>query len=372
MSIPIQSGSRGLPPPPLTVLLIGPSIERTQGGMATVLHDLLTADLPGVRFRHLVSHVEGAAREKLAYAGRALLAFGRAEAFDVVHIHVASGASFYRKSLFVLAARLRRKPVVMHVHGADFDEFYLRSPAPLRLYIRRIFALCARILVLSDSWRAFFEEHITRHGVAVHHNGVKVGQAAVEAPAAQAGRFLFLGRLGARKGIYDLLAAVASLAKEQPAPNMHFLLAGDGEIAEVQQEIAAQQLQSQVTVLGWVGAEARPGLFGQVACLVLPSYNEGLPMAILEAMAAGKVIISTRVGGIPDLVENNVNGFLLEPGDVPGLARCLRQVTTNPELVARMAANNLAKIEKSYNLTTLNQQLAELYRTLASEASGTV
>lgn len=356
-------------PAPLHVLLVGPSLDRTKGGMATVIGDLLRADLPGVRFRHLVSHVEGSAIEKLGYVFRGLWAFARARSVDVVHLQVASGASFYRKSLFVLAARLRGLPAILHVHGADFDEFYLRAPAPLRAYIRFVFGRCAKTLVLSASWRAFFQQHIAGRSIEVLHNGVHTNRSVANAPAGP-NQFLFLGRLGARKGVYDLLSAVALLVKRGQAQGLHCLLAGDGEEAQVRAVIAEKQLEPYFTVLGWVSDEAKPDLFARVACLVLPSYHEGLPMALLEAMAAGKVIVSTRVGGIPDLIEPGVNGFLLSPGDVEGLADCLHQVSTVPGLVEVMSANNVQKIKKHYDLAQLNGQLVALYRTLAPEAGG--
>lgn len=354
--------------PTLNVLLVGPSLNRTKGGMATVIGDLLAADLPGVRFQHLVSHVEGSAVEKLGYVFRGLLAFARARAVDVVHLHVASGASFYRKSLFVLAARLRGQPAILHVHGADFDVFYRQLSAPLRAYVRFIFGSAAKTLVLSASWQMFFQQHLPGLDVVVLHNGVHAARFGAGQPVDPT-QFLFLGRLGARKGVYDLLNAVALLVERRQASGLHFLLAGDGEEAQVRAVIAEKQLQPYFTVLGWVPDHAKPDLFRRVACLVLPSYHEGLPMAVLEAMAAGKVIVSTRVGGIPDLVEPGVNGFLLTPGDVAGLAGCLHQVATAPVLVEEMAANNVLKIKNEYDLAKLNRQLVELYRTLASESS---
>ena len=352
---------------PLRVLLVGPSMQRTKGGMATVIGDLLRAELPGVAFRHIVSHVEGSALEKLGYAARGLLAFARARAVDVdvVHLHVASGASFYRKSLFVLLARLRGTPAVLHVHGADFDDFYQQSPGPLRAYTRFIFGLSAKTLVLSASWQAFFQQRMPGVDVAVLHNGVHPDRFAAEAPTAPNTQFLFLGRLGARKGVYDLLDAVALLAARNQAQGLHVLLAGDGEEAQVRAAIVAKSLQPYFTVLGWVDEQGKAGLFKQVASLVLPSYHEGLPMALLEAMAAGKVIISTRVGGIPDLVEHGENGFLLAPGDVEALAGYLHQVGTSPDLVRQMGGRNIQKINAGYNLAKLNDQLAKLYRTLA-------
>ena len=341
--------------------------------MATVINDQLHADLPGVQFEHIVSHVEGGKFEKLLYVLRALGTFFTTPRVDVVHIHVASAASFYRKSLFVWAARLRGKPAFLHVHGSNFNSFYSGSAAPLRTYMRWVFARCARTLVLSETWRQFFTQHIVQSRVEVLHNGVHVDRfEACRTPMADTSHFLFLGRLGVRKGIYDLLEAIDQLVNQQQQRHLRFLLAGDGELAEVQALIDAKGLQEQVQVLGWIDSQGKLELLKQVSTIVLPSYNENLPMAILEAMAAGKVIISTTVGGIPDVITPGTNGFLLPPGDVAALSRYLLQVSTDPALAARIGAHNIACISTDFNLRIINEQLAQLYRAAIAEAAGTV
>ncbi|GAA4029109.1 glycosyltransferase family 4 protein [Hymenobacter glaciei] len=341
--------------------------------MATVINDQLHADLPTVQFQHIVSHVEGSKFEKLLFVVRALWAFFTTSQVDAVHIHVASAASFYRKSLFVWAARLRGKPAFLHVHGSNFNSFYTGSAAPLRAYIRWVFAQCARTLVLSETWRQFFTQHIVQNRVEVLHNGVHVDRfEECRTPMVDTSHFLFLGRLGVRKGVYDLLEAIDQLVNQHQQRHLRFLLAGDGELAEVQALIDAKQLQEQVQVLGWIDSQGKMELLKQVSTMVLPSHNENLPMAILEAMAAGKVIISTTVGGIPDLVKSGTNGFLITPGDVPALSSSILQVSSNPTLAARIGACNIACVSNSFNLRTINEQLAQLYQAAIAEAAGTV
>lgn len=353
----------------MKIAIVGPSVTRTKGGMATVISDMLANKTVGVEFVHVVTHVEGSAGEKLAGAGKALLRLMREPGLDVVHIHVASDASFYRKSVFVLQSRLRGLPVVMHVHGADFDTFYQQAGELKQAYIRRIFALCSKVLVLSDYWKVFFQQHIIQDTVEVLHNGVyPQGFAPCFTMPANLNRFLFLGRLGPRKGVYDLLAAVEQLVINQGFTNLEFYLAGDGEMQEVQQIIEAKGLTAQVKVLGWIGDEEKRHWLKQVATMVLPSYNEGLPLSILEAMAAGKIIISSRVGGIPDLVTEGINGFLITPGDVDALSQHLAYVATHPDEMVQMADNNHHKIAADYNLEKLNAWLLAMYRTLAPAA----
>ncbi|OGX83788.1 glycosyltransferase family 4 protein [Hymenobacter glacialis] len=349
----------------MKIAIVGPSVTRTKGGMATVISDMLANKTTGMEFVHLVSHVEGSATEKLVGASQAWLQLLWERAVDVVHIHVASDASFYRKSAFVLQSRARGLPVVMHVHGADFDTFYAQSNALQQAYIRKIFGMCSKVLVLSDFWKAFFQQHIIQGKVAVLHNGVyPAAFAACYTMPANLNRFLFLGRLGQRKGVYDLLEAAGQLIKEQGHANLEFYLAGDGELELVQQAIETKGLQQHVRVLGWMGDEEKRYWLRETDTLVLPSYNEGLPMSILEAMAAGKIIVSSRVGGIPDLVTEGVNGFLITPGDVPSLSQHLAYVATHPQEMTEMARRNQQKIAAEYNLEKLTAWLMAMYRSI--------
>ena len=346
----------------MKVLIIGPSITRTKGGMATVINDMLESSNADIQFKHVVSHVEGSAAEKISCNLKALGSFIKEKDVQAVHIHVASGASFYRKSIFVQLSHRRGIPVILHVHGADFDSFYNNSSSVAKKYIRKIFSSCNLVLVLSDFWKDFFIKNITERNVAVLHNGVYTHVfAACETIPEKLHNFLFLGRLGQRKGVYDLLHAIEDLVKKENLNDLHFLLAGDGEIEAVKKIVVDKGLENNVTLLGWVGEKEKIEYLKQADTMILPSYNEGLPMSILEAMAAGKIIISGRVGGIPDLVTEGVNGFLITPGDVESLKCHIRYVVMHPDEMVQMAKNNKIKIAENYNLEKLNNRLLQFY-----------
>lgn len=352
----------------IKVLIVGPSIDRTKGGMATVIKDMLENNQnPSVQFRHLVSHAEGSALEKIMLTVRAFLTVLLGSGYDVIHIHVASGASFFRKSFMVWAGRLRGKSVVMHVHGADFDTFYHQSAPLVQRYIRKTFTACQKVLVLSGFWKTFFDQYIYAGNTEILNNGVytDVFRACYTAPA-NISRFLFLGRLGQRKGVYDLLEAIDILVNQQAQKDILFYLAGDGDIDQVKEIIAKKRLDHQVQILGWINEHDKLKWFREVDTILLPSYNEGLPMAILEAMAAGKIIISSRVGGIPDLVTERVNGFLIDPGDVQSLHQHIMYVYTHPAEMEQMAQNNIRKIDADYNLNKINDRLATIYQEITS------
>lgn len=351
----------------IKVLLIGPSISRTKGGIATVINDLLSTNGKNnaIEFSHIISHVEGSKLEKFAVAFMAYLKVIAEADYDIIHIHVATDASFFRKSLFVLLARLFQKKVVIHVHGAGFDGFYSSSASKVKWYMRKIFSLCHKTLVLSDFWRDFFKQNIYGENVEVLLNGVYVHDfEACRTTPANLSRFLFLGRLGQRKGIYDLLQAIDILVNKQEYKNLHFLLAGDGDIDHVNEIVKAKGLQNNVQLMGWVGEKEKQECLMEADTMILPSYNEGLPMAILESMAAGKVIISSRVGGIPDLVAEHENGYLIDPGDIEALCNYIVKVVSHPDEMVKISDRNINKIRESYDLPKIHAQLFNMYHNI--------
>src|SRR5690606_10983036 len=123
-----------------------------------------------------------------------------------------------------------------------------------------------------------------------------------------------MGRLGSRKGTWDLLEAFKRLAAE--VPNVRLVLGGDGEIDKARRIVARDGLEARVTIAGWLSGAEKLDVFNRTDIYALPSYHEGLPASIVEAMAAGAPIVSTPVGGIPEAVTDAFNGFLVAPGDV--------------------------------------------------------
>jgi glycosyltransferase involved in cell wall biosynthesis len=349
--------------PAKKIVIVGPSITGTKGGMATVINDMLSLNQKtNYRFEHLVSHAEVSAPQKIFLTAKTFFKILTYGDYDLLHIHVASGASFYRKSLAVRAGRIRKKPIVMHVHGADFDSFYHRSSALSKKLIRRTFAACDKVLVLSSYWKEFFDKHIYDGNTEIIHNGVYLPVfASCRTVPDNIRSFLFLGRLGQRKGVYDLLEAIDQLVNREGNRDLRFFLAGDGDLEQVKEIIQAKKLVANVEVLGWIDEQQKLSLFKQVDTMLLPSYNEGLPMAILEAMAAGKVIISSRVGGIPDAVKGGINGFLIEPGEVDRLAQHILHVSRHPDEMIDIAEQNIRRIDADYNLEKINERLLQIY-----------
>ncbi len=113
-------------------------------------------------------------------------------------------------------------------------------------------------------------------------------------------------------------------------------MAGDGDIDRCKQIVEEKNLKSNIFIVGWADFDKKLELLKKSSVLVLPSYNEGLPMAILEGMACGKAIISTTVGAIQEVVKKKKNGILIEPGDVEKLSEALIRYCMTQETVEKI------------------------------------
>jgi glycosyltransferase involved in cell wall biosynthesis len=352
------------------VVMIGPSPQQ-RGGIASVVAAYVQAGLiERWDVKLVVSAADGsssrwrkaqvAAWALLDYAGQLLL--GRVR---LAHVHLSSYGSFWRKLPFCAITRAAGRPLVIHLHGGAFGDFYAQCGPLGRACIGWCLRQADALIALSPSWQLRLQDLVGRSDVHVVPNPVSLPAAALmEAPAAtpqaQPQRLLFLGKVCAPKGVHDLLQALAML--RETCPNVHLTLAGDGELAQAWQWIDALALNDHVTLTGWVDGAAKQALWQQATLLVLPSHAEGVPMCILEAHSQGVPVVATRVGGIPDVVEHGVQGWLVPPHEPAALAQALLHLLQEPELRAELARNAQAATQARYAVGVVVQQVEAIYR----------
>jgi glycosyltransferase involved in cell wall biosynthesis len=348
-----------------SIVMLGTAME-TMGGIAAVVRVYQEAGLLqrfGVRY--IATHCDGSRWRKLAVMLRAhalfagLLLRGRV---GLVHMHLASRASFWRKSGFFLLARLCRVPAILHLHGGGFARFYGEECGPLRQrFVRYVFRHSARVVVLSEGWRQWVQSMCGHPHVLCLYNPVLLPPASAW-EARSRGAVLSLGRLGRQKGSFDLLQAAARLAPR--LGELELRLGGDGELEAVRAQAARMGIAGQVQVLGWVSGEGKRRQLALARLFALPSYFEGLPMSVLEAMAAGLPVLATAVGGIPEAVADGVEGFLVEPGDIDALAARLAQLLQDDALARRMGEAARRKVESTFCSDAVLPRVERLYREL--------
>ncbi len=359
----------------LRVAMLGPAVK-VRGGVSAVVASLLTAfEDETCDVHYIATHLDGpkALKAAAAFIGTlrllAFLVFGRC---DAVHVHMASFASFARKSALLGIARLFRRPTVVHVHGAGFDYFFEGSPPAGKRVITHTLESADLVIALSDEWKRRLSEIAPAATIRVLMNPVVcaefAGVAGARPPVPEGGgTMLFLGAFGGRKGVFDLIEAGVAVAKERPG--VVFELGGDQAVDELRTLIEERGLTDNVRVLGWVRGEEKLAAFRRAHVFVLPSYHEGLPIAVLEALAAGLPLVTTPVGGIPEVIKDGINGVLIEPGDVDALSAGILRLLGDDELRGRMSAVNSELARSDHDAAVVAHELCLWYHEIVTRRS---
>jgi glycosyltransferase involved in cell wall biosynthesis len=347
------------------ILMVGTALEG-KGGVAAVVsvlrhHGLFERE----RVRYIATHHEGskAAKAKGALSGfwHTLLAcFGQRP--SVVHVHAASRASFVRKSIVLLIARLAGCKTIFHLHGGGFRQFAtVEAGALMRRWIRHTLEASSVVITLSNGWAGFVRGFAPKARVAVVPNSVPLPGPSMAQPEPE--RILFLGRLEAAKGVFELLGAAARLAHDFPA--LRLVFGGEGDADALRKRAAELGIAGRLEFLGWVDPHERDAQLARAGVFCLPSHAEGLPMSMLEAMAAGCAVVASSVGGIPETIVDGDNGLLAPPRDEAALAGALARAMGDGALRARLGQRARATIAQHYSTEVVCGQLSALYRELA-------
>jgi glycosyltransferase involved in cell wall biosynthesis len=276
-------------------------------------------------------------------AGRFVKFIGRLQRQrpDAVLLFVAVGASIVEKGAMAWYARLRGVPVIMFPRGGSVIDD-CKDSAFTRAWVRWSFRGARTIVCQSESWRDFAIDVLgfLPSNVAVIRNWtatrelLDVGANRVARHESSV-RLLFLGWLEREKGIFELIEACRELAK---CRRFTLDIAGEGNAsAEARSLVAKHELQEVVRFRGWLRGQDLRLALTDADVLVLPSWAEGLPNAMIEAMAARLAIVVTSVGAIPELIKDRIGGLLVEPKDARSLARALDEVVADGELRESLA-----------------------------------
>ncbi len=369
-----------------TILVLGESRPPT-GGIATVIHDQLSSSLVRLcrlvlfdtrkRTRQRRTLLEGVIAQLILLTAYLLKLLTLRP--DLVHIHAGGGTDVFRKGWDVLLARICRRRVLLHIHGGDFDTFFAPGNQRKRKRIERIFRRCNGVVALSDFWRSLYIRIVDDATIHVVNNCVDVelyrsldrdaARRALNLPF-HAPVVLHLGSQGKRKGTFDLLRAIPRVL-EAARETVVIMVGPDedvhpGAISEGQALADELGISRAVRFLGARTGQQKLVCLGAADLFVLPSYNENFPISILEAMASGLPVISTKVGGIPEILSDAVPEDLIEPGDSLALAERITAYVTNPKLSQEAGRRNRTVVEQRFNIEVFAQRLGNAYEAACS------
>ena len=286
----------------------------------------------------------------------------------VIHIHTTQGIAWLKDTFYVLVGRACGCRVVLHVHSADFDVLYGKRGRLMQAYTRKVMGLADAVIAVSSEWMRRLAQIVPADRVFAFRNCITVNAHVLRRPHPSNGnaRALFLGTIGPRKGAFDLLEAMRRLRSR--GCSLQLWIAGDeqrkGDLIAAQTWLEESQLEDTCQLVGVVRGERKAQLLSEASLFVLPSHNEGLPMAILEALAAGLAIVATPVGGIPEVVKDGYNGFLVAPGDVEALAERLATLADDRHLREVMGHRSREIAEQELDVEPYVRQLVALYESL--------
>lgn len=330
--------------------------------MATVMRLMLDDPDPRFAIRAVATFVDTGLLHRTFVGLRgmllaAALLVGRRA--DVLHVHLAHGGSIVRKAVPLLVARLVRVPAVIHGHSYDFGGWYAGLPRFGQALVRAVLP-ADRWLVLGDKLAGEYAANLGLPAgtVRVLYNPVRL-PATTNDERPEPVTVVSLGRLGERKGSFDTVAAIAGLP-EAVRDRIKVVLAGDGAVDEVRAAVDTAGVAGIVTVRDWIDPDTRDALLDSAHIFVLPSYDEGLPMALLEAMARGLVPVVSPVGGIPDVINDGVEGLLVPPGEPAALTGALLELIDDEQRRATLAKAALAKV-REFDIEQWYRALGEVW-----------
>lgn len=339
----------------VNILMVGPNAE-SKGGIATVIRNFKKyyTDNKVIYFDSWVEN------KRMSSGVQALFKIKKKikqEKIDIVHFHVAQKGSFYRKAL--LAKRVRKQTkVIFHMHASQFDTFYAEVNPKMKKYIRKTLDQLDGVVVLSEEWAQFYKT-ITTTNITIIENAVKVSKSIQYDSCSK--KIITLGRIGKRKGSYDILVLAERMAPI--FPEITFTLYGDGEIDKIEKQIKKKEIKN-VYLGGWITKSDQEEIIRGSLLHLLPSYQEGLPMSILETMSFGIPNLSTKVGGIPQVVKDGENSMATNPGDIDAMFKRLSYFLENRDVREFYSTEVYKTIKSEFSLVSYFKKWNEFYKNL--------
>ena len=345
------------------IVMIGAHPD-SRGGVSSVVQvyrrEGLFSDWP---VTYLSTYADGNFLKKTFYAVSAAIRFlgmlvlGRV---SLVHVHSASRNSFWRKSLFIFLARVFMRPVIFHLHGGEFVDFYMNEcGANAKKFIKKTLDSVDIIIVLTESWAKKLSMITENTNIIAINNSVEYCHVTNEGSGRKTHSLLFLGKLVPSKGLYDLIDAVSML--RVTFSDIELVIGGSGNSDIFHNYAKKSGIDDKIKFAGWIEGKEKNLYLSHSSIFVLPSYNEGLPVSVLEAMAAGIPVVATAVGGIPDVINSGEEGILVSPSDPIDLKNAIETLFLDDDLRIKMGDAARRRMEAEFSPDTILPKIEKIY-----------
>ncbi|NWG40061.1 MAG: glycosyltransferase family 4 protein [Hydrogenophilaceae bacterium] len=281
----------------------------------------------------------------------------------IAHIHTCSGLSFFLDSLYMMLARIRGVPAALHIHGAKFDEFFDGLSWPGKRVVRFLANRASRVIVLSGEWERALREQFPKARFAVIENGVSQAPLIDVKKDSSVITVLFLGNLCHRKGVMDLISS----ARDLP-PYVRIVLVGGeeepGMTEKVKRFLEQESLEERVLLAGPATGIEKFRWLRSADIFALPSYAEGVPISMLEALAVGLPAVVTPVGGIPSVLTDKEHALFVQPGDRAALVSAITRLANDENLRRTLGETARAHVMENFGVERSASKYLQVYREL--------
>lgn len=350
----------------MSVLMVGVD-ESTKGGMWTVVENYLNSE-EFVKDNDLVyipTSITGCSPLKRAlFTLKSFIKIQniyKKKEIRILHAHMSERSSIVRKRWIMQYAKKHGSKIVLHMHGAEFEVLYKKMPEKKKKKVRNTLELADKILILGDYWSDFIGGLVKDSSkVVVLYNAVYVPNEYLYSKDSNS--ILFLGAVSKRKGIDELLQALDDISNQLKDRYIVTIFGPDVE-GNVCEKIKGHGLAAWVKYCGWLDKESKPKILMSTSINILPSYNEGLPMTILEAMSYGIPSVTTKVAAIPEVVNSN-NGILVSPGNVKELEKALVKIALDDDYRFKLSENSYKDAKEKYSVESHILQVQRIYEEL--------
>ena len=355
----------------LRVITVGnaPSVK---GGITSVISQILSHNWneQNIEMRFIPTFEGGGAVNKIKAFVRGYVQLQREcknGAVDVVNIHMSHNGSFSRKCYIHKLCKKYGVADIIHLHSSGFVGFYENASERKKKKIRELLTECGCVVALGKEWEQRIERIAPNAKIQVMNNTIHIPEQCTNQKV-DCISFLYLGVLVKRKGVIDLLKAIHQLNENGilKSGKVAFNIGGTGECEnELRNYVKDNALTPYVKFLGWVAGKEKIKQLQSNQVLVLPSYNEGLPIAILEAISYGMPVVATDVGSVAEAVHDGENGYLYDAGDISALTEGLRKLIVSEDLRRDMAKASRSLAEETFNDEQYFDRLRNVYSQLA-------
>lgn len=341
------------------VLVVATS-RKTRGGITSVVKAHETGEQwKKYRCHWIETHIDRGGAWKLFYLMRGLLTYiFFLPTCAIVHIHTSEPPSALRKSMFMLLAKLFRKKTIVHFHSFSPET---TINGKLKKVYHYLFTNADVVIVLSELWKKYVNDTFELGDkVRVVYNPCTADISTQKYDKKK--QILYAGTVNARKGYGDMIKAFAKIASD--FPDWQIVFAGNGEVEQGMKLASESGIKSQTVFLGWVSGVTKDKAFKEATIFCLPSYAEGFPMSVLDAWSYGLPVITTPVGGIPDVAQDDTNMLLFNPGDVNMLAKQMKRMIVDNSLRDKISKQSTLLASTTFNINTINKEIGKIYKEL--------